>query len=101
MRVYRIEFAEGVEGDLAELPAFNERAVMDAIEAQLLYEPTRPTLNRKLLASLIPPWPSEPPIWELRVGEFRVFYDVDEEKRTVHVRAVRRKPPHTTTEEIL
>jgi len=30
-----------------------------------------------------------------------VFYDVDEEKMTVHVRAVRRKPPHRTTEEIL
>jgi len=41
------------------------------------------------------------PIWELRVGEFRVFYDVDEEAQTVFVRAVRHKPPHKTTEEIL
>jgi len=65
MRMYRIEFAEGVEEDLVELSTFHERAVMDAIAAQLLYEPTRPTRNRKRLVSLIPPWPSEPPIWEL------------------------------------
>ncbi len=42
-----------------------------------------------------------PPIWELRVGEFRIFYDVAEEERKVYVRAVRRKPPHKTTEETL
>ena len=29
------------------------------------------------------------------------FYDVDEANAAVIVRAVRRKPPHTTTEEIL
>jgi mRNA-degrading endonuclease RelE of RelBE toxin-antitoxin system len=41
------------------------------------------------------------PVWELRVGEYRVFYDVDEVGGQVVVRAVRRKPPHKTTEEIL
>jgi len=38
---------------------------------------------------------------ERRVGDWRVFYDVDGEERRVYVRAVRRKPPHRTTEEIL
>ena len=42
-----------------------------------------------------------PPIWELRVGEHRIFYDVNVEERTVYVRAVRRKAPHKTTKEIL
>lgn len=50
---------------------------------------------------MIPPFESDPPIWELRVGEFRVFYDVDEIERIVYIRAVRHKPPHKTTEEIL
>jgi mRNA-degrading endonuclease RelE of RelBE toxin-antitoxin system len=49
----------------------------------------------------VPPWTAEPPIWELRVGEYRVFYDVSPEAKVVYVRAVRRKPPHRTTEEIL
>jgi mRNA-degrading endonuclease RelE of RelBE toxin-antitoxin system len=35
------------------------------------------------------------------VGEYRVFYDVGEVERVVYVRAIRRKPPHRTTEEIL
>jgi mRNA-degrading endonuclease RelE of RelBE toxin-antitoxin system len=43
----------------------------------------------------------EEPVWELRVGKFRVFYDVDEDATTVTVRAIREKPPHKTTEDIL
>lgn len=41
------------------------------------------------------------PVWELRVGEYRVFYDVDEATAIVYIRAIRHKPPHKTTEEIL
>ena len=41
------------------------------------------------------------PVWELRIGEYRVFYDVDEQASLVMVRAIRHKPPHKTTEEIL
>jgi hypothetical protein len=35
------------------------------------------------------------------VGSYRVFYDVDETVRIVYVRAVREKPPHADTEDIL
>jgi mRNA-degrading endonuclease RelE of RelBE toxin-antitoxin system len=41
------------------------------------------------------------PVWELRIGEYRVFYDVDEQASLVMVRAIRQKPPHKTTEEII
>ena len=34
------------------------------------------------------------PVWELRVGDHRVFYDVDAEILVVIVRAIRRKPSH-------
>jgi mRNA-degrading endonuclease RelE of RelBE toxin-antitoxin system len=54
-----------------------------------------------LLRGLHPPWQHLEPVWELRVGEYRVFYDVDEASKLVMVRAVRHKPPHATTEEIL
>lgn len=47
------------------------------------------------------PWMAVPPIWELRVGEFRVFYDVDEPSNMVYVRAVKRKLAGQRTEEIL
>jgi mRNA-degrading endonuclease RelE of RelBE toxin-antitoxin system len=48
----------------------------------------------------VPPWNSTRPVWQLRVGEFRIFYDVDDTRREVIVRAVRRKGTKST-EEIL
>ena len=55
----------------------------------------------RLLDNLIPPWQTVAPIWELRVGEYRVFYDVSPTESVVDVRAVRRKRRGTKTEEIL
>jgi hypothetical protein len=55
----------------------------------------------RLIVNLVPPWTAEPSIWELRVGEHRIFYDVSEAERIVYVRAIRRTPPGRTTEEIL
>ncbi len=81
--------------------AYDRRRVVDAIETMLTEEPTASARNRKLLVNLIPPWTSEPPIWELRVGEYRAFYDVSEEEGTVYVRAIRRKPRGARTEDIL
>jgi hypothetical protein len=54
-----------------------------------------------MLSGLVPPWEHVPPVWELRIGELCVFYDVDEAAQVVSVRAVRHKPAHRTTEEIL
>lgn len=71
------------------------------MEAQLRDAPTRPARNRKLLASLVPPWTADPSIWELRIWDYRVFYDVALAEQVVYVRAVRRKPAGKTTEDIL
>ena len=101
MRMYEIEFSEGVENDLRKIPVYGRNVVLDAIERQLMRTPGAQTRNRKMLTSLVPPFESVPPIWELRVGEYRIFYDLDKERRKVFVRAIRRKPPHRTTEEIL
>ncbi len=46
----------------------------------------------------MPPWDEVRQVWQLRVGDFRVFYDVDEERREVVVRAIRRKGSKTTKE---
>ena len=99
--VYRIRFAVSVVSDLKSLTAYRRSIILETIGGQLSHEPTAPTKNRKLLVNLIPPWDAVPPIWELRVEEYRVFYDVSEEERTVFIRAIRRKPPGKKTEEIL
>ncbi len=99
--MYEITYAEGVADDLKRLDASRRKQILNRIEAQLTHEPTRQTRNRKILVGLILPWEHVEPVWELRIGAYRVFYDVDEPARAVIVRAVRHKPPHKTTEEIL
>lgn len=60
-----------------------------------------PTRNRKVLQGAEASFEFDPPLWELRVGDFRVFYDVDVPNRIVRIRAVRAKPPQVTLEDIL
>jgi mRNA-degrading endonuclease RelE of RelBE toxin-antitoxin system len=59
------------------------------------------THSKKIIVGLQPTWEHVEPIWQMRVQDFRVFYDVDEVRGEVVVRAIRYKPPHKTTEEIL
>ena len=99
--MFKIAYAEDVADDLASLRAHTRTRILDKIEAQLLHQPTRQARNRKLLPGLKPPWEHLEPVWELRVGELRVFYDVDESAGMVKIRAVRHKPPRKTTEDIL
>jgi mRNA-degrading endonuclease RelE of RelBE toxin-antitoxin system len=70
------------------LKAFRKRdqqILVDAMTTQLTHQPNRPTRNRKQLQpnSLAP--------WELRVGTFRVFYDVNTDAERVIVVAVGQK----------
>jgi len=67
--------------DLDFLRKSEERAVVAAIEEQLVHEPLSETRNRKPLR------PNDLSAWELRVGDFRVFYDVDAESQKVLVEA--------------
>jgi len=99
--MYGVEFSSGVVEDLKALRPFDRRRILDAIDEQLTHQPAEETRNRKIVVGLIPPWDHVEPVRELRVGEFRVFYDVDEGESRVVVRAIRQKPPHRSTEEIL
>ncbi|QYO65108.1 type II toxin-antitoxin system RelE family toxin [Leptolyngbya sp. 7M] len=49
---------------------------------QLSYEPTVPTRNRKEMR------PNPLAVWELRIGNLRVYYDVDEQESVVDIRAI-------------
>ena len=98
---FEVRLSEGVKRDLEELRAYDRHLILEAIEAQLMDAPSVSTKKRKLLRNLVPPFEAVPPIWQLRVGSFRVFYDVDDAERRVDVRAIRRKPAHRNTEEIL
>lgn len=99
--MWGIRLSEGLVRELGKLRAFDRKRLLDAIARALRHEPDAPSKSRKLLRNLTPPFEAVPPVWQLRVGEYRVFYDVERAGRTVYVRAVRRKPPHKTTGEIL
>ena len=99
--MFEVRFAEGVEEDLRNIRIYYRNQILDTIEEQLAHEPGIRTRNRKFLENLIPPWQTVAPIWELRVGEYRVFYDISPTEPVVYVRAVRRKRRGTKTEDIL
>ena len=99
--MFTIEYAESVAQDLAGLRAFERERILDRIEQELIYQPTKETRNKKTLRGMTPPWEHAEPVWELRVDEYRVFYDIDETAGRVTVRAIRHKPPHRTTEDIV
>lgn len=99
--MFAIEYAKGVAEDLKNIRAYKRAQILDSIDDQLKHEPTVQTRNRKILVGLTPPWEYVEPVWELRVGDYRVFYDIDEDAFIVIIRAIRHKPPHKKTEEIL
>ncbi len=99
--MYEIEIHEAAESELDELRTYDRNRILDEIEEQLALEPGNATRRKKVLLALEPPWDQLGPVWQLSVRDFRVFYDIIEDDRLVIVRAVRKKPAHRTTDEIL
>ena len=80
---YRIEYSSVAERHIAVLISRQQRIIVNAIERQLAFLPTKATRNRKPMN----PNPIAP--WELRVGDLRVYYDVlDPPEAVVPVLAV-------------
>lgn len=98
---YAIDIAASALAELKTIKPFYRQQIRSAIREQLSNQPTLETRNRKPLSGAKPDFDHVPPLWQLRVQQFRVFYDVNEDDRLVSIRAIREKPLHTTTEEIL
>ncbi len=80
--MFRIELTKGAIEDLHFFKRFEQRFLLAAIERQLAAEPEVATGNRKLLR------PNELARWELRIGAFRVFYDVRTMDGVVQVKSI-------------
>ncbi|MBM4459880.1 MAG: type II toxin-antitoxin system RelE/ParE family toxin [Chloroflexi bacterium] len=80
--MYELEFTPEADEDLSYLRKWEQKQITDAVKSQLEYEPTVETRNRKQLR--------RNPVagWELRVGDFRVLYNVDEHMLAVEIVAV-------------
>ena len=85
MTKYQIEVTEEARTDLNYYSVFERKIITSGIRVQLEHEPLLETKNRKLLR--------DNPIssWELRVGKYRVFYEVNKAAQNVTVVAVGHK----------
>lgn len=87
--MYEIEFTSEAASDLRYFRKFEQKIILDAIQTQLLYEPAVETKNRFRRN------PIDIAEWELRVGAFRVFYNVDEAVKIVSIERIGEKPNNT------
>jgi len=85
MQQYHIEITEESKNDFSYYSVFERKLLVSEIRGQLTYEPKVETKNRKPLR--------ENPVasWELRVGKYRVFYEVNENTQTVTIVAIGHK----------
>ena len=83
--MYDIEYTLEAIEDLKRFRKYQQQLIVDQVDEQLSYEPARETRNRKRLR------PNSVAEFELRITRFRVFYDVDENKKLVKIEAVGHK----------
>ena len=80
---YRIEYSPDTEDHFHVLTTRQQVTVLDTVEEQLQYQPAVETRNRKPMR----PNPIAP--WELRIGNLRVYYDIeDDPEYVVFIRAI-------------
>jgi mRNA-degrading endonuclease RelE of RelBE toxin-antitoxin system len=82
-RPYDIDYAESAVEHLRHLTARDRAIVVDAIERRLRFEPTTETPNRKRMEEN-----ALGAAFELRAGNLRVYYQVNEDARAVNILAV-------------
>ncbi len=77
-----LEFTTEAVVDLRYLRKFEQSLIIDDVDRQLTTEPTRQTKHRKPLR------PNDLAKWELRIGKYRVFYDVSAAADSVKIKAI-------------
>ena len=98
---YSIVWEDDAKHEFGDVKPSTQRKIAAEIDKQLPHQADVPSKNRKPLEAAAAGFDFDPPLWELRVGEWRVFYDIDQEEMLVHIRTIRRKPPEKRTEDIL
>ena len=71
--VFAIIYSPEAVDHLRSLPKNDQVLVLDEVDEQLAHQPMLPTRKRKLLR------PNGIAPWELRLGDIRVFYGVQEQ----------------------
>ena len=80
--MFEIKLTEEAVSDLQWFKKAERGHIVGELESMLSVEPTTETRNCKRLR------PNELAEWEVRIGDFRVFYDVDQENKLIKIEAV-------------
>jgi mRNA-degrading endonuclease RelE of RelBE toxin-antitoxin system len=79
---FQIVYMPDARDHLRGLSAVERVTILDAVDEMLVHEPTVETRHRKALRSNLIAG------WELRVGDFRVFFDVRVDDMIVAISAI-------------
>jgi mRNA-degrading endonuclease RelE of RelBE toxin-antitoxin system len=82
---FEINLTDGAQADLRWFATYAQRTIVEGIDVHLRYEPTAG--SRKIIAMQ----PNPVAGWELRLGDYRVLYDVDDAARIVTVELIGEK----------
>ncbi|NJN93703.1 MAG: type II toxin-antitoxin system RelE/ParE family toxin [Anaerolineales bacterium] len=82
MAKFVLEFTNSAFEDLAFFKKYEQSLILDAISLQLVHQPHIETRNRKQLES------NPLAEWELRVGSYRIFYDIAHAESSVKIKAI-------------
>lgn len=85
MAAYNIEVNEESKEDLNYYTVAERKIVVSQIRVQLEDQPSTETRNRKKLRD------NPMATWELRIGKFRIFYEVDDSTHLVTIVVVGHK----------
>jgi mRNA-degrading endonuclease RelE of RelBE toxin-antitoxin system len=82
---FKIKFSEDADRHLDHLRAYDRKWVVAEIKKQLTDQADQPSRNRKEL--------KDHPLggWEIRSGDWRIFYDVNGEAKQAVVTAIGKK----------
>ena len=67
---FQIAYTPTAANHIRSYRKYEQKIILDAVDEQLQHEPTVQTRRRKRLGE------NELATWELRIGNYRVFYDV-------------------------
>jgi mRNA-degrading endonuclease RelE of RelBE toxin-antitoxin system len=77
---FEIDVTEEAEADLDIIRPYHRRQILDEMERHLRFAPTKEIRSRIKRLQLL-----DSPGYRLRIGEFRIFYDVDQAEAVVTV----------------
>ncbi len=90
---YTIQYTDEAVADLKALRAYDQRKVLRHIESHLVFEPLKDSKSR--IKPMLQPFRSQ---YRLRSEYLRVYYDVSDDPRVVHVLRVLQKTTGATME---